>query len=111
MQQHADVILFDSPPALAVTDAPVLARQVDGVLLIVDAGATRRQWATSAQETLNKVGAKVLGVALNRLKPNSSSYYYYYHHYYSDDDSSGNTTKSKRRRQPQGWRRWLPRSS
>ena len=111
LYQHADVVLLDSPPALAVTDAPVLARQVDGVLLIVDTGATRRQAAASAQETLNKVGAKVLGVALNRLKPKGSSYYYYYHHYYSDDESSDDKTKSKRRRQPQGWRRWLPRSS
>lgn len=108
---HADVILLDSPPALAVTDAPVLARKVDGVLLVVDAGVTRRQWAVSAQETLNKVGAKVLGVALNRLKPKSSSYYYYYHHYYSDDGSSDDKTQSKRRRQFPGWRRWLPRSS
>ncbi|MBK8045638.1 MAG: CpsD/CapB family tyrosine-protein kinase [Anaerolineales bacterium] len=110
LYQHADVILFDSPPALAVTDAPVLARQVDGVLLIIDAGATRRQWAVSAQETLNKVGAKVLGVALNRLNLKGSGYYYY-HNYYSDDGSNDGKTKSKRRIQPQGWRRWLPRSS
>ncbi len=106
IHQHADVILIDSPPALAVTDAPVLARQVDGVLLIVDAGVTRRQWAASAQETLSKVGAKVLGVGLNRLQPKSSGYYYYYHHYYSDDKA-----QSQRGRQPRGWRRWLPGSS
>ena len=111
LQQHADVILFDTPPALAVTDAPVLARQVDGVLLVIDAGATRRQWAVTAQETLEKVGANVLGVALNRLQPKGSGYYYYYHHYYNDDEGGSGRRKSGRRRQPQGWRRWLPRSS
>jgi non-specific protein-tyrosine kinase len=110
LRAHTDVILLDSPPALAVTDAPVLARQVDGVLLVVDAGATRRQWAANAQETLNKVGAKVLGVAVNRLKLKGSGYYYYYHYYYSSED--GDSAKGKRRRRrPQGWRRWLPKSS
>jgi capsular exopolysaccharide synthesis family protein len=114
LQAHADVILLDSPPALAVTDAPVLARQVDGVLLVVDAGVTRRQWATNAQETLSKVGAKVLGVALNRLKPKGSGYYYYYHYYYYSSDDGDDTQKGKRRRRsgkPSGWRRWLPKSS
>jgi non-specific protein-tyrosine kinase len=110
LQAHADVILLDSPPALAVTDAPVLARQVDGVLLVVDAGATRRQWAANAQETLSKVGAKVLGVGLNRLKPGSSSYYYYYHYYYSSEEG-GDASGGKRRRKPRGLGRWLPRLS
>jgi capsular exopolysaccharide synthesis family protein len=111
LQEHADVILLDSPPALAVTDAPVLARQVDGVLLVVDAGATRRQWAANSQETLSKVGAKVLGVALNRLKPGSSSYYYYYHYYYSSGEDGGGAPDSKRRRKSRGLGRWLPRLS
>jgi capsular exopolysaccharide synthesis family protein len=110
LQEHADVILLDSPPALAVTDAPVLARQVDGVLLVVDAGMTRRQWAANAQETLSKVGAKVLGVALNRLKPGSSSYYYYYHNYYSSEDG-GDAPGDKHRRKPRSLGRWLPRLS
>lgn len=109
LQRHADVILLDSPPALAVTDAPVLARQVDGVLLVVDAGATRRQWAASARETLSKVGAKLLGVALNRLNPGSSGYYYYYHYYYSDE--GGDAAGGKRRRTPRGLGRRLPRLS
>ncbi len=112
LQTHADVILLDSPPALAVTDAPVLARQVDGVLLVVDAGATRRQWAANAQETLSKVGAKVLGVALNRLQPGSSGYYYYYHYYYdSRGEDGGDTPDGKRRRKSRGLGRWLPRLS
>ena len=111
LQQHADVVLLDSPPALAVTDAPVLARQVDGVLLVVDAGATRRQWAANAQETLSKVGAKVLGVAINRLKPGSSGYYYYYHHYYYSSEDGGEESHGKRRRKSRGLGRWLPRLS
>ena len=102
LQLHADVILLDSPPALAVTDAPVLARQVDGVLLIVDAGVTCRQLAANAQETLSKVGAKVLGVALNRLKPKTSGYYYYHYYYSTPEDGDG--AAQGKRPQPQAAR-------
>ncbi|MBK8045647.1 MAG: hypothetical protein IPK16_00065 [Anaerolineales bacterium] len=52
---------------LAITDAAMLDRQMDGVLLVVDAGVTRRQWAVNALEALSKVNANVLGVAINRL--------------------------------------------
>ena len=67
-------MFLDSPPALAVTDATILARQVDGVVLVVEAGNTRRQWAANAKETLDKAGVPILGVALNRLRPRSSGY-------------------------------------
>lgn len=115
LKQHADVVLLDSPPVLAVTDAAILARQVDGVLMIVEAGGTRRPLATSAKDALEKVGAKVLGVALNRLRPRGDGYYYYYyyyHQYYSHDDEGKGEGRPQRRRQrkqkAEGWRRLLP---
>ncbi len=112
LKENADVVLLDSPPVLAVTDAAILARQVDGVLLVVEAGGTRRQLAANAQEALEKVGAKILGVALNRLQPRGSGYYYYYqysHRYYAQDDEGKGSGSGKRRRsKPQGWRRLLP---
>lgn len=106
LRRHADVILFDSPPALAVTDAAILARQVDGVVLVVDSGVTRRQTALNTRETLEKVGARVLGVTLNRLKPQASGYYYQYQYYAQDGEGKG--PGSSKGRRPQGWRRWLP---
>jgi capsular exopolysaccharide synthesis family protein len=93
LKGKADVLLFDSPPVLAVTDAAVLANQVDGVLLIVDAGATRREAASRARETMAKVGASLLGVALNKLSAKGAGGYYYYYYYSSEGEG-----KERRRR-------------
>ena len=65
--QAADIVIFDSPPVLVVTDAVVLGRQVDGVLMVVDSGATREHALTQATVELQKTGANVFGVVLNRL--------------------------------------------
>ena len=66
---RADIVLFDSAPIRAAADAAVLARQVDGVLLVVATGETRRSAARASAEALNRVGARVIGVALNRRRP------------------------------------------
>jgi succinoglycan biosynthesis transport protein ExoP len=98
LKAEADVVLFDSPPSLAVTDASVLATQTDGVLIVADAGRTRRNLARESVERFQQVGAKTLGVVLNRLKAGRGGSYYYYNYYYGDG-------KKRRRR---GLRRWLP---
>jgi non-specific protein-tyrosine kinase len=103
LQEHADVVLFDSPPALAVTDAAVLGAQVDGVLLIVDAGVTRRGEAERAKETLEQVGVHLLGVVINRLKVGRHGYGYYYYYY----SSGGEREHRKRRRQHSPKPGWL----
>ena len=90
LEQQADVLIFDSPPVLAVTDAAVLARQVDGVLLVLDAGRTREEEALRAMDELVRVGAPVLGVVLNKVpvhRRGGYGYYYYYHYYYYDSES------------------------
>ncbi len=84
LAKAADIVIFDSPPVLAVTDAVIMARQVDGVLLVVDAGQTREQALANAVNELQKTGASVLGVALNRLDSRRGGYYYYY--YYSEEE-------------------------
>lgn len=61
---EADVVLFDAPPVTVATDAAELAVQVDGVLLTVTAGVTKRDDAQRAKELLAQVGARVVGVAL-----------------------------------------------
>ncbi len=86
LSQQADLVIFDSPPVLAVTDAAVLGRQVDGVLLVADAGQTREQALAHAAHELQKTGANLLGVALNRLDTRRGGYYYYYYYYYSGDE-------------------------
>lgn len=77
LRAEADYILFDAPPAIAVTDAAVLARKVDGVLLVVSAGTTKRDHAARAKQKLEKVNAKILGVVLNNAGLDADSLNYY----------------------------------
>lgn len=74
---RADILLFDAPPVIAVTDAAVLSSKVDGVLLIVSAGKTKRENAKKAQQLLEKVNARVVGAVLNNVKFDSSMQSYY----------------------------------
>jgi len=91
LKKQADVVLFDSPPVLAVTDAAVLSTRVDGVLLVNDARRTRRAMARRAVEGLRQVDANLLGVVLNRLPARRGGFYY--SQYYDD--------QRKKRRQRQ----------
>ncbi|MEA3341660.1 MAG: polysaccharide biosynthesis tyrosine autokinase, partial [Chloroflexota bacterium] len=88
LKEQADVVILDSPPILAVTDAAVLSTRVDGTLLVIDSGETRRPAAVQAFERLTSVGSRVLGVVLNRLSASEDGYYYYYS-YYSEDSARG----------------------
>ncbi|UCC88014.1 MAG: CpsD/CapB family tyrosine-protein kinase [Anaerolineales bacterium] len=60
----SDVVLFDAPPAVAVTDTSLLASKVDGVLLVVKAGNTRRDHVRAAKDRLEKVNARLVGAVL-----------------------------------------------
>lgn len=77
LQQLADVVLFDAPPIVAVTDAAVLASKVDAVLLVVSAGKTKREHAKKAKALLEKVNAHLIGTVLNNVKGEASLYQYY----------------------------------
>jgi capsular exopolysaccharide synthesis family protein len=81
LEEMADVVIFDSPPTLVVTDASALANQVDGVILVTQAGHTRRGAAHQAIKGLLQVRAKILGGVLNGVfnKGLGDSYYYSYH--------------------------------
>lgn len=68
LREQFDVVLVDSPPVGIVADAAVLAPQVDGVLLVVRAGHTRKDAAEQAKQQLQQVGARLLGAVLNDAK-------------------------------------------
>ncbi|MBI5563850.1 MAG: CpsD/CapB family tyrosine-protein kinase [Chloroflexi bacterium] len=65
LKQRADIVLFDAPPVIAVTDAMVLGTRVDGMVLVVDAGQTRREHARRAKEQLEKLNIRIVGAVLN----------------------------------------------
>jgi len=64
----ADVVLVDAPPLVAVTDAALVAPQVDGVLLVLAAGRSRRDDAVRARLVLDNVGAHLVGVVVTEVE-------------------------------------------
>jgi len=92
-----DVVLFDSPPLLAVTDAAVLSTMVDGVILVVRVGSTSREAVRRAAAHLRTVHSRILGAVLNDIDASRGGYYggygYYYYAYQTPD---GDATRGKR---------------
>lgn len=74
LKARANYILFDSPPVLAATDATLLGSRVDGVLLVVRAGHTRREHASRARQTLERVNINLLGAVLTHAFRETSNY-------------------------------------
>lgn len=77
LAEQADVVLFDAPPVVAVTDASLLASKVDGVLLVVKAGNTRREHVRAAKDRLRKVNARLVGAVLLNAPFDASLERYY----------------------------------
>ncbi len=95
LQEDYDIVIIDSPPVIAVTDASILSTIVDGTLLVVYAGQTEKDAIKRATMMLSSVSARLLGTVLNGFDVQGiygSYYYYYYHHYY------GPSKKKKPRR-------------
>lgn len=72
-----DLVLFDSPPILTVTDAQVLANLSDGSIMVTSSGFTDKDAAVKAKELLENAKSKLLGAILNNKQVNEKSYYYY----------------------------------
>jgi non-specific protein-tyrosine kinase len=80
LEQMADVVIFDSAPILAVADTAALASQVDGVILVIRAGRTRRDAVRLVIKSLLHVRAKIIGGVLNGvINKYHADYYYHYH--------------------------------
>lgn len=71
LKARANYILFDAPPVLAATDAALLGSRLDGVLLVVRAGRTRRDEAARAKQALERVHVRVVGAVLSNAPKGS----------------------------------------
>jgi succinoglycan biosynthesis transport protein ExoP len=98
LRESYDRIIYDSPPVAAVTDAAILARLVDGVVMVAKGGRTSKDALRRSRRELTGENVNILGCILNDLDlsdRNSYGYYYYYSHYgyytSEDDDRSGGT--------------------
>lgn len=80
LEQLADIVVVDSPPLLAVTDAAVLASRADGVALVSALGEARRDGVRRAATTLRTSHARILGVVVNKTDSSGDNYYGGYYH-------------------------------
>ena len=77
LKAEADIVLFDAPPVIVITDAVVLGAKVDGVLLVLQAGKSRRDHAERAKQLLEQAKARIVGATLtNAPKDDSVGDYY-----------------------------------
>lgn len=82
-----DLVIFDTPPLQAVTDAAILSSFVDGTLLVIDATRSHRRAVRLGRQALEHAGANVLGVVLNRVAVDSKSAYGgYYRSGFTEED-------------------------
>ena len=73
-----DYVIIDTPPLLVATDAQILASIADATLLVVDIKKTKRRQVIESRRRLDNVGAKLLGLVMNKINSHKDSYYYYY---------------------------------
>ncbi|MBE6088941.1 MAG: CpsD/CapB family tyrosine-protein kinase [Clostridium beijerinckii] len=73
-----DIVILDSAPLQAVTDAQILSTKADGTILVVRAQRTSRESVIDAKNLLTKVGANILGTVLHAVENTRGKYYYYY---------------------------------
>jgi capsular exopolysaccharide synthesis family protein len=84
LKESYDIIIIDTPPALAVTDAQIVSTKCDGVILVMDSGKVKRDAAIKAKAQLDHVKARILGVVINNKNRDDAEAYYYY--YYGNKD-------------------------
>ena len=83
----ADVVILDAPPALAVTDAAVLAAKADGVLVVAALGETHRTALSRLRSSFGESATRLLGVVVNKVEPKRGYHgYYHYRDYYATDE-------------------------
>lgn len=75
--ERADFVLFDAPPVMAAADATILGAKVDGILLVIQAGKTRRDHSERARELLEKARVRIVGVTLTNAPKDSLMGEYY----------------------------------
>ncbi len=88
LNEMADYVIWDTPPAGFLADATVISHATERTLFVVGKQA-RRKAASETMQNLREIGVKPIGVVANQVRPTAGSYYYYYYYYqdyYREDD-------------------------
>jgi len=99
VKERYEFVVIDAPPVIAVTDAAVLAPQVDAALLVVESARNDREIILKAKRLLDRVGVNLLGAVLNNVRErNLYGDYDYYYTYYSSGTKRGSKKKKRSKR-------------
>lgn len=92
LRGRADIVIFDSPPAIMLTDAGILSAKVDRTVLVAESGQVTERAVRDMERLFEHARADVLGTVLNKLRVTGGDYYYYYYYYYdyADRPTRGN---------------------
>ena len=97
VKSRYDFVFFDSPPIMGVSDASILASEVDMALLVIQYRKYPQAMTVRAKQMVEKVGGNLLGVVLNNINISQDSYYYYYSGYYYDYYEKSNIAKEDKK--------------
>jgi len=93
LELEYDYIVLDTPPIIAVTDALILAKKVDELVLVVRVDVADKNMFHQAKNLLKNVGVDITGIVVNGVEVkkyySGYKYYYYYYYYYADEDKKG----------------------
>jgi capsular exopolysaccharide synthesis family protein len=103
LKRRYDWVFFDSPPMMGVSDASILASEVDMVLQVIQYRRYPQPMTIRAKQMIEKVGGNLLGIVLNNISMASDESYYYYSGYYydyysKDQEPDGDGKESSRRK-------------
>lgn len=96
LEEFCDIVILDTPPCIPVTDPLIMAARADGVVLVVNAGATRKNAVRHAMMLLERARARTIGVVFNNVQANKGGYYYYTYYQYSGDGYYADTLRRDR---------------
>ena len=105
LKQRYDFVFFDSPPIMGVSDASILASEVDMTIQVIQYRRYPQPMNIRAKQLIEKVGGNLVGIVLNNINMSQDESYYYYSGYYHDyyaknEESEPLADRSRRRTNP-----------
>lgn len=88
-KEQYDYVLIDTPPVMPVTDALIVSRFVDGMILVIASAEVKVEMARDVKNQLVNAGANILGVVLNKVRSEHHGYGYGYYYYYGHEGACG----------------------
>lgn len=92
-KEQYDYVLIDTPPVMPVTDALIVSRFVDGMILVIASAEVKVEMARDVKNQLQHAGANILGVVLNKVRSEHHGYGYGYYYYYGSKEASNGEGK------------------